>query len=78
MFAVVYDPASFYGHSEFEMGIMQMFGGFSSAVYSAYHKIIPEENGSKSRIQLYELFHHLNHWLIFHHVYFLFDNFHWE
>lgn len=59
---VIFDPASFYAHNEYEFGIMQMFGGFGGAVYSAYHEIIPEAKGSKQRIQLYELFHHLNHW----------------
>ncbi|CAG9536267.1 unnamed protein product [Cercopithifilaria johnstoni] len=59
---VVYDPASFYAHSEYELGIMKMFGGFGSAVYSAYHAIIPEAKGIQKRVQLYELFHHLNHW----------------
>ncbi|VDN26165.1 unnamed protein product [Gongylonema pulchrum] len=61
---VIFDPASFYAHSEYELGIMQMFGGFGSAVYSAYHELIPETKGSRKRVQLYELFHHLNHWLV--------------
>lgn len=59
---VIFDPASFYGHNEYEMGIMKMFGGFSGAVFSAYHKVIPKEKGIEKRVQLYELFHHLNHW----------------
>uniref|UniRef100_A0A9J2Q6C5 protein-ribulosamine 3-kinase n=1 Tax=Ascaris lumbricoides TaxID=6252 RepID=A0A9J2Q6C5_ASCLU len=59
---VIFDPASFYGHSEYEMGIMTMFGGFGGAVYSAYHDVIPKQKGADKRIQLYELYHHLNHW----------------
>uniref|UniRef100_A0A915BVG9 protein-ribulosamine 3-kinase n=3 Tax=Parascaris univalens TaxID=6257 RepID=A0A915BVG9_PARUN len=59
---VIFDPASFYGHSEYEMGIMTMFGGFGGAVYSAYHEVIPKQKGADKRIQLYELYHHLNHW----------------
>ncbi|VDN86036.1 unnamed protein product [Brugia pahangi] len=61
---VIFDPASFYAHSEYELGIMKMFGGFSSSVYSAYHEIIPETKGIQKRVQLYELFHHLNHWSV--------------
>ncbi|VDN01292.1 unnamed protein product [Thelazia callipaeda] len=61
---VIFDPASFYAHSEYELGIMQMFGGFSSDVYHAYRKIIPELKGTRKRVLLYELFHHLNHWLV--------------
>lgn len=61
---MVFDPASFYAHSEYELGIMKMFGGFGSAVYSAYHEIIPQAKGIQKRVQLYELFHHLNHWSV--------------
>lgn len=64
IFSVVFDPASFYAHSEYELGIMEMFGGFGSVVYSAYHEIIPEAKGIQKRVQLYELFHHLNHWSV--------------
>uniref|UniRef100_A0A915BWV6 protein-ribulosamine 3-kinase n=1 Tax=Parascaris univalens TaxID=6257 RepID=A0A915BWV6_PARUN len=59
---VVFDPASFYGHSEFEMGILTMFGGFDDAFFTAYHKLIPKTKGFDKRIFLYQLFHHLNHW----------------
>lgn len=70
MFSVVFDPASFYAHSEYEFGIMKMFGGFSSAVYSAYNEIIGETKGIRKRVQLYELFHHLNHWSVAHIIFF--------
>ncbi|XP_042247967.1 ketosamine-3-kinase [Thunnus maccoyii] len=59
---VVFDPASFYGHSEFELGIAGMFGGFNSSFYSAYHDKIPKAPGFAKRNQLYQLFHYLNHW----------------
>ncbi|XP_073257704.1 ketosamine-3-kinase-like [Porites lutea] len=59
---VVFDPASFYGHHEFDLAIAGMFGGFSEAFYDAYHKEIPKEKGFNKRHQLYQLFHHLNHW----------------
>ena len=59
---VIFDPASFYGHSEFELGIAGMFGGFSSSFYSAYHEKIPKVPGFAKRNQLYQLFHYLNHW----------------
>lgn len=42
-----------------------MFGGFGSTVYSAYHEIIPETKGIQKRIQLYKLFHYLNHRSVF-------------
>lgn len=59
---VTFDPASFYGHSEFELGIAGMFGGFNSTFYSAYHSKIPQAPGFAKRNQLYQLFHYLNHW----------------
>ncbi|XP_047427621.1 ketosamine-3-kinase isoform X2 [Mugil cephalus] len=59
---IIFDPASFYGHSEFELGIAGMFGGFNSSFYSAYHEKIPKAPGFEKRNQLYQLFHYLNHW----------------
>lgn len=59
---VIFDPASLYGHSEFELSIASMFGGFSNAFYSAYHDKIPKAPGFAQREKLYQLFHYLNHW----------------
>ncbi|KAG7460256.1 hypothetical protein MATL_G00219390 [Megalops atlanticus] len=59
---VIFDPASFYGHAEFELGIAGMFGGFGSSFYSSYHKKMPKAPGFEKRKQLYQLFHYLNHW----------------
>lgn len=59
---VIFDPATFYGHHEFDLGIAGMFGGFGSSFYSAYHRIIPKAPGYSERHQLYQLFHYLNHW----------------
>ncbi|KAJ0001322.1 hypothetical protein NQD34_006342 [Periophthalmus magnuspinnatus] len=42
---VIFDPASFYGHSEYELGIAGMFGGFGKSFYSAYHEKIPKAPG---------------------------------
>ncbi len=61
-FPVIFDAASFYGHHEYDLAIAGMFGGFSSGFYSSYHKIIPKQPGFEKRRQLYQLFHHLNHW----------------
>lgn len=33
----MFDPASFFGHSEFELAIMDMFGGFQEPFWNAYH-----------------------------------------
>lgn len=59
---IIFDPACFYGHSEYELAITGMFGGFSSSFYSAYHSKIPRAAGFEKRLKLYQLFHWLNHW----------------
>ncbi|ROL53087.1 Ketosamine-3-kinase [Anabarilius grahami] len=59
---IIFDPASFYGHSEFELAISGIFGGFGSSFYNAYHEKIPKTAGFAERQQLYQLFHYLNHW----------------
>ncbi|KAL5047021.1 hypothetical protein BDW71DRAFT_197086 [Aspergillus fruticulosus] len=55
---VVYDPSSCYAHSEYELGIMRMFGGFGSAFFSEYHQIVPKTEPVEEyedRVRLYEL-----------------------
>jgi fructosamine-3-kinase len=61
---VIYDPASFYGHHEFDLAITRMFGGFRKEFYERYHQLIPREIGFEERKPLYELFHYLNHWYV--------------
>ena len=61
---VIYDPASFYGHHEFDLAITRMFGGFNKDFYEKYHQLIPREKGFEERKPLYELFHYLNHWYV--------------
>ncbi|XP_068084987.1 ketosamine-3-kinase isoform X2 [Anabrus simplex] len=56
------EPASFYGHHEYELAIAGMFGGFNSSFYGSYHKLIPKAPGFDARHKLYQLFHYLNHW----------------
>ncbi|XP_061472451.1 fructosamine-3-kinase [Rhineura floridana] len=59
---ILFDPACFYGHSEFELAIAMMFGGFSSSFFSAYHSKIPKAPGFEKRSKLYQLFNYINHW----------------
>ncbi|EFX04593.1 phosphotransferase enzyme family protein [Grosmannia clavigera kw1407] len=65
---VVYDPACVYGHSEYELGIMRMFGGFGRDFWSEYGQLVPKDEPVgewEDRLQLYELYHHLNHFALF-------------
>ncbi|GFT12232.1 ketosamine-3-kinase [Nephila pilipes] len=59
---IIFDPAVFYGHSEFELAIADMFGGFPRSFYNAYHTILPKQQNFDKRKDLYKLFHCLNHW----------------
>jgi fructosamine-3-kinase len=62
---IIYDPACYFGHSEAELGIMRMFGGFSQDFFDAYDQVIPPAAGRKERLEIYELYHHLNHYSMF-------------
>lgn len=65
---VVYDPSSCYAHSEFDLGIMKMFGGFSGKTMKKYHELKPKDEPIAEyddRIALYEAYHYLNHHAIF-------------
>ncbi|XP_037081575.1 ketosamine-3-kinase-like [Pollicipes pollicipes] len=59
---VLFDPATFYGHAEFDLGIAKMLGGFGADFYRAYHELLPKEVGFESRNRLYQLFTKLNQW----------------
>jgi fructosamine-3-kinase len=55
---VVYDPSCVYGHSEYELGIMRMFGGYDGTFWTEYDKLVPKSEPVdewEDRIALYEL-----------------------
>jgi protein-ribulosamine 3-kinase len=55
---VTFDPACSYAHSEFELALMRMFGGFSAGFFNEYHHLVPKTEPKKeynSRMELYEL-----------------------
>ncbi|KAI9244471.1 Fructosamine/Ketosamine-3-kinase [Phascolomyces articulosus] len=58
---VIIDPAPFWGHNESDLGIMKMFGGFVSDFYKAYHEKIPKQPGYEKRVDIYALYHTVNH-----------------
>ncbi|KAF2104968.1 Ketosamine-3-kinase [Rhizodiscina lignyota] len=65
---VVYDPSACYAHSEFELGIMKMFGGFGGSFLKEYHSLCAKTEPAEEyedRVALYELYHHLNHHALF-------------
>lgn len=56
---VVYDPSAVYGHSEYELGIMSMFGGFGRDFWTEYEQRVPKAEPKEEwedRVALYELY----------------------
>ncbi|KAI9815754.1 MAG: 1-phosphatidylinositol-3-phosphate 5-kinase [Pycnora praestabilis] len=55
---VVFDPSACWAHSEYELGIMRMFGGFGGSFLKEYHEICPKTepvSEYEDRVALYEL-----------------------
>jgi fructosamine-3-kinase len=59
------DPAASYAHREAELGMMALFGGFSSRVVAAYDEAFRLEAGWRDRRPLYQLYHLMNHLNLF-------------
>ncbi|KIY50439.1 fructosamine kinase [Fistulina hepatica ATCC 64428] len=65
---IIFDPSSYYGHNEADLSIARIFGGFPSSFYQKYHDRMPKTEPIAQydlRGDLYELFHYLNHTVIF-------------
>lgn len=61
----IIDPACYVSSFEAELAMTSLFGGFSSAFYNAYDEIIQIPSDFSERIDLYNLYHLLNHLNIF-------------
>jgi fructosamine-3-kinase len=59
------DPACYYADREMELGMMQLFGGFSVQVWDAYQNEFPLPEEWRERVRLHQLYHVLNHYLLF-------------
>lgn len=59
------DPATYYGHSEVDLAMSLLFGGFSKAFYAAYFEIVPKQPGFELRVKLYQLYYLLVHLNLF-------------
>ena len=61
----VYDPAPYYGDRETDLALTRLFGGFGPEFYVAYEASWPLPPGSALRVELYNLYHLLNHYNLF-------------
>jgi fructosamine-3-kinase len=62
---VILDPATYYGDSEADLAMTELFGRFPTAFYRAYEAAMPLNEGYQQRKVLYNLYHILNHFNLF-------------
>jgi len=62
---VIYDVASYYGDRETDIAMSELFGGFGAEFYTAYYKVLPQNDGYQKRKTIYNLYHILNHYNLF-------------
>ena len=63
--AYLIDPAAHYGWAEAELAMTTLFGQFPPAFYAAYESARPLAPGYRSRFDIYNLYHLLNHLNLF-------------
>jgi fructosamine-3-kinase len=63
--AFLIDPAAHYGWAEAELAMTRLFGGFDPGFYRAYQTVNPFEPGWEERVEIYNLYHLLNHLNLF-------------
>lgn len=62
---VIFDPALYYGDRETDIAMTELFGGFNSGFYESYNHSYPLDQDYKTRKNLYNLYHILNHFNLF-------------
>jgi len=62
---VIFDPASYFGDRETDLAFTRLFGGFGPAFHAAYEEAWPLPDGASDRVEIYNLYHLLNHFNLF-------------
>lgn len=62
---VLIDPAVSCGYREADLAMTSLFGGFDPSFYDAYREAWPLPPGSEERLELFQLYHLLNHLNLF-------------
>jgi fructosamine-3-kinase len=57
----LFDPAVYRGDREVDLAMAQLFGGFPQAFFKGYQQEWPLPSGHAQRVELYNLYHLLNH-----------------
>ena len=58
---VLFDPACWWADREVDLAMTMLFGGFSSEFFTSYNQQWRLSEGWENRVQLYNLYHLLNH-----------------
>jgi fructosamine-3-kinase len=59
------DPACYWGWPESDLAMTQLFGGFTADFYDSYDEVMGLEADWRERVPIYNLYHLLNHVLMF-------------
>jgi fructosamine-3-kinase len=59
--AAIFDPAVYRGDREVDLAMAHLFGGFPAAFFAGYEEAWPLPAGHRRRLDLYNLYHLLNH-----------------
>lgn len=62
---VLFDPACYHGHAACDLAMTRLFGGFGATFYDAYRSSAADGMDDPSLHDLYNLYHLLNHALLF-------------
>jgi len=62
---VLIDPAPYWGHREVDIAMSELFGGFDPLFYQSYDEQLKLKPGYEQRRDIYNLYHVLNHWILF-------------
>jgi fructosamine-3-kinase len=62
---ILIDPATHWGWAEADLAMTRLFGGFNDEFYRAYEEARPTIKGWRKRVDLYNLYHLLNHLNLF-------------
>jgi len=63
--AVIFDPAIWWADREVDLAMTYLFGGFSNAFHEGYESVWPLPSSARTRVEIYNLYHLLNHANIF-------------
>ncbi len=62
---ILFDPCSWWADREVDIAMTKLFGGFSNEFYESYEEVWPLSKSAYERIEIYNLYHLLNHANIF-------------